>query len=312
MKAHAVVMAAPGQLDLREIELATATPGELEVDVFWSSISTGTERLFWSGRMPPFPGMGYPLVPGYEAVGRVSEAGSNRDFQPGDWVFVPGARCFSEVRSLFGGSASRLRTPADRVVRLGAAVGADGVLLALAATAHNALLGARAVPELIVGHGALGHMLARIAIALGYPAPTVWERDPDRRRGSFAYPVLDPAEDLRRNYTSICDVSGDPDLLDALIGRLAKGGEITLAGFYTQDIRFAFVPAFLQEIHLRVAAEWRPENLAAVAALVGSGALDLSGVVTHRMSATDAAEAYPIAFEDRHCLKMVLNWRDPE
>ena len=34
------------------------------MDVEWSGISTGTERLLWSGRMPPFPGLGYPLVPG--------------------------------------------------------------------------------------------------------------------------------------------------------------------------------------------------------------------------------------------------------
>jgi bacteriochlorophyllide a dehydrogenase len=41
------------------------------VDVEWSGISTGTERLLFTGRMPPSPGMGYPLVPGYESVGRV-------------------------------------------------------------------------------------------------------------------------------------------------------------------------------------------------------------------------------------------------
>ena len=41
------------------------------MDIEWSGISTGTEKLLWSGRMPPFPGMGYPLVPGYESVGRI-------------------------------------------------------------------------------------------------------------------------------------------------------------------------------------------------------------------------------------------------
>jgi myo-inositol-1(or 4)-monophosphatase len=37
--------------------------------VLHSGISTGTERLLWDGTMPPFPGLGYPLVPGYETVG---------------------------------------------------------------------------------------------------------------------------------------------------------------------------------------------------------------------------------------------------
>ena len=56
-----------------------------------SGISTGTEKLFWSGRMPPFPGMGYPLIPGYEAVGEVVEAGPESGRRAGEHVFVPGA-----------------------------------------------------------------------------------------------------------------------------------------------------------------------------------------------------------------------------
>ena len=48
---------------------------DLVVDIHYSGISTGTEKLFWTGDMPPFPGMGYPLVPGYEAAGEIVEAG---------------------------------------------------------------------------------------------------------------------------------------------------------------------------------------------------------------------------------------------
>ena len=64
------------------------------VDIAWSGISTGTEKLLWSGRMPEFPGMGYPLVPGYESVGRVCEAGASSGHQVGESVFVPGSNCF--------------------------------------------------------------------------------------------------------------------------------------------------------------------------------------------------------------------------
>jgi NADPH:quinone reductase-like Zn-dependent oxidoreductase len=78
------------------------------VDVEWSGISTGTERLLWSGRMPPFPGMGYPLVPGYESVGRIAMAGEHSGARVGERVFVPGARCFGEIRGLFGGAAAFL------------------------------------------------------------------------------------------------------------------------------------------------------------------------------------------------------------
>ncbi len=75
--AVAVVVERPMQLHLRELPLATPTDNDLVVETCWSGISTGTEKLLYSGRMPIFPGMGYPLVPGYESVGRVVQAGKS-------------------------------------------------------------------------------------------------------------------------------------------------------------------------------------------------------------------------------------------
>jgi 2-desacetyl-2-hydroxyethyl bacteriochlorophyllide A dehydrogenase len=45
--------------------------------------------------MPTFPGMGYPLVPGYESVGRVVAAGPKARLRVGERVFVPGAQAAS-------------------------------------------------------------------------------------------------------------------------------------------------------------------------------------------------------------------------
>ncbi|MFM9503818.1 hypothetical protein RDS30_14740, partial [Listeria monocytogenes] len=58
---------------------------------------------------------------------------------PGQRVFVPGAKCFGEVRGLFGASASRLVATAKRVVPLDQNLGERGILLALAATAYHAI-----------------------------------------------------------------------------------------------------------------------------------------------------------------------------
>jgi 3-hydroxyethyl bacteriochlorophyllide a dehydrogenase len=67
-------MEAPEQLALRPLALDAPTGSDVVVEVRWSGISTGTEKLLWTGKMPMFPGMGYPLVPGYESVGRVIDA----------------------------------------------------------------------------------------------------------------------------------------------------------------------------------------------------------------------------------------------
>jgi 3-hydroxyethyl bacteriochlorophyllide a dehydrogenase len=254
--------------------------------------------------------MGYPLVPGYEAAGEVVEAGPETGFRPGEHVFVPGASCYLGAHGLFGGAASRVVTRAARVTRIDRALGPAGALLALAATARHAIAAPGShVPDLIVGHGVLGRLLARLTIAAGAPAPTVWEIDPARRAGAQGYDVLHPDADPRRDYRAIYDASGRADLIDSLVSRLAKGGEIVLAGFYTDPLAFAFPPAFMKEARLRIAAEWAPDDMVATRALVESGTLRLDDLITHRRPASQAASAYDTAFSDPACLKMILDWK---
>jgi 3-hydroxyethyl bacteriochlorophyllide a dehydrogenase len=310
MDSQAVVFEAPAQLTLRTLELKPAEDTDVVVEVAWSGISTGTERLLYTGRMPPFPGLAYPLVPGYESVGEVVDAGSSAKARIGERVFVPGSAGFKTVRGLFGGAARRLVAPSARVVSIDPALGETGVLIALAATAAHAIAGGQTAPDLIVGHGVLGRLLARITVALGASAPTVWETHAARRDGALGYAVVDPETDERRDYRAICDASGDSKLLGALISRLAKGGEVILAGFYDQPLSFDFPPAFMREARIRVAAEWAPADLASVVALIDSGALSLGGLITHRRPAALAAEAYATAFSDAACLKMVLAWAE--
>ncbi|MBW4708315.1 chlorophyll synthesis pathway protein BchC [Roseobacter sp. YSTF-M11] len=311
METTAVLLKGPRDLDVGNLTLTAPGADDLVVDILHSGISTGTEKLFWSGEMPPFPGMGYPLVPGYEAVGEVIEAPLSTGYRPGDHVFVPGANCYDGAFGLFGGASSRVVTAADRVTRIDASHGARGVLLALAATARHTMAGLnKSVPDLIVGHGVLGRLLARLTIAAGAPAPTVWEIDPSRRSGAQGYDVIAPEDDLRRDYMSAYDASGSVAVISDLMTCIGKGGEIVLAGFYKEPISFAFPPAFMKEARFRVAAEWTHDDLAATRALVESGTLSLDGLITHEADARTAPAAYERAFTDPACLKMILNWRD--
>lgn len=311
MQTTAVLLKGPKDLVIDVLDVTPPKSGDLVIQIDHSGISTGTEKLFWSGQMPPFPGMGFPLVPGYEATGEVIEAGAGSMYKAGDTVFVPGANCYEGAFGLFGGAARMLVTAEDRVTKIDKDFGAEGALLALAATARHAMAGqGKAVPDLIVGHGVLGRLLARLTIAAGAPAPTVWEIDPKRRKGAVGYDVIAPEDDNRRNYKSIYDASGSTAVLGDLIGRIARGGEIVLAGFYTDAISFAFPLAFMKEARFRVAAEWNRDDLIATRALVESGALSLGGLITHSAHSADAPAAYETAFSDPDCLKMMLNWRD--
>lgn len=307
MQTLAVVIEEPGRLALKTLELKTPDAGDVVVEVRWSGISTGTERLLWTGRMPPFPGLGYPLVPGYESVGVVIDAGAEARDRIGQSVFVPGSSGFVNARGLFGGAARRLVTAASRVATLPADLNERGALIALAATARHAIAG-WAPPDLVVGHGALGRLVARVAIAMGHAAPTVWETNPARQDGAAGYRVIHPDDDPRRDYQAIYELSGDGSLLGPLIGRLRMGGEVVLAGFYDQPLSFEFPPAFMREARIRIAAQWLPADLVATVDLIAAGALGLEGLITHRANAADADSAYRTAFGDPSCLKMILDW----
>ncbi len=309
MQANAIVFQQPKSLAIKRLALPDMGATDVQVQVEFSGISTGTERLLWDGSMPAFPGMGYPLVPGYETVGRVVAAGDQATVPVGSRVYVPGSQCFQEARNLFGGSASRLIIPSARAMPIEETLAERGVLFALAATAYHAHSApGTQQPDLIVGHGVLGRMIARLAVLAG-TKPVVWDTNPARRTGAVGYEVIDPSDDSRRNYKCICDVSGVGSLLDDLISRLAPGGEVVLAGFYDAPLSFVFPPAFMREARIRIAAQWSPPDLTAVIALAGDGRLSLDGLITHHHYATQADAAYRTAFGDADCLKMVLDWK---
>ena len=99
--------------------------------------------------------------------------------------------------------------------------------------------------------------IARLVRALDPSAtPVVWEKDPRRASGAIGYRVISAEQDERRDYRCIFEASGDASLMEPMIGRLRKHGEIVLAGFYDDRISFGFLTAFHKEVHLRITAEW--------------------------------------------------------
>ena len=313
MNSLAVVFDEPRTLALRALPLDEPGDADVLIHVRHTGISTGTERLLYTGTMPPFPGLGYPLVPGYESVGVIAQAGPLSQRAVGDEVFVAGARCFGATRGLFGGAAEKLVVAGEKTHLIPRGLGDRGVLLSLAATALHALRthSNGTLPDLIVGHGSLARLAARLVLALGGAAPTVWEINPARITGAAGYDVVHPDHDARRDYRSILELSGANDILDSLIPRLARNGEIVLGGFYHEPVKFGFPLAFMRAMQLKIAAEFSPTDLADVTAMVIDGRLSLDDIITHRVPATDAAAAYATAFGDPTCVKMILNWSHP-
>ena len=164
-------------------------------------------------------------------------------------------------------------------------------------------------PDLIVGHGVLGRLLARLNVAAGCTDTVVWEvRPATRATAPRATPCCTPTKTRGATTAPSTTSAATPRSSTTLIGRLAPGGEIVLAGFYSERVSFSFPTAFMREAQIRAAAEWQRPDLLAVKALIEGGVLSLDGLITHHAPFAHADSAYRTAFGDVGCLKMILDW----
>ena len=132
-------------------------------------------------------------------------------------VGINAERTRSPARGLFGGSASRVHLASARALPISRDLGRDGILYALAATALHAIAHGEP-PELIVGHGVLGRLLARLTCATGAKPPVVWEISQSRMSGADGYAVVHPDDDDRHDYRCVYDVSGNAAGIDKITG----------------------------------------------------------------------------------------------
>jgi 3-hydroxyethyl bacteriochlorophyllide a dehydrogenase len=224
--------------------------------------------------------MGYPLVPGYESVGRVRQAGPQAGHQVGERVFVPGRALLRPGARAC--SAAPLRAwwcratnaPTGRPEEPGRP---KAVLLALAATAYHAVSGGGkrrpscARPDRRPRRA--GPPAGAPDVVAGLPPPTVWEPTPRADGAPPATRCAAPRRPTRAATTTPSTTSAatcassTPDHR-----RLAPGGEIVLAGFYAEPLSFN-VRAGLhaRSADPRAAAEWQRADLLAVKELAESG-----------------------------------------
>ena len=315
MKARAVVFTEPGRLDFREVTLREPEPDEVIVETAFSSISSGTERLLFAGKLPGFPHLRFPFVPGYEAAGTVHSVGREvTSVKPGDGVFVGGSMCYTDVAAAFGGQSSHLIKKAAQVVPLRGIPVAQAPLLALAATALHGVLrlgdvnGARVA---VLGMGAVGQLAAAFLTAAGAHAVLV-DRSADRLASAHGAEKIDVSsipleEQMPQPVKHTIEATGDPAQIARCARVLELGGSIVLLSYY-DTLSTPFVDLFVKEATLLVSREWAPPDLVAARDAIAGGSVDLSGLAGHVVPIERYDAAYETAFNDPSVLKVMLQW----
>lgn len=287
----------------------------------FTSISAGTERMLLDGRMP-HPALSFPLVPGYETVGRIVKIGPDvPDSMLGQWVYVGGARCFQGVNPAWGGQSQYICTEVERVVTLDGVSPEQGVILALGATSMHGINLAQVQPGehvLVLGQGIVGQLAARLAVIAGAGKVTVVDRVATRLAVSKADRAIDVSRELLEEAMDgekvnvLIEATGSMAALTSALPLLDNHGRIVLLGYY-DHVDLPYAPLFMREANILVAREWDfgpSGDLPHTRDLLASGQLDVTGLLTHRVPIDRIKVAYRLALEDPTCLKVVVEWPD--
>jgi 3-hydroxyethyl bacteriochlorophyllide a dehydrogenase len=311
--ARVVVFPEPGSVDFRSASLRRPADDEVVVETRFSSISAGTERLLFGGKLPGFPQLRFPLVPGYEAAGIVVATGKDvSDVRVGDEVFVGGAMCYTDVSAAFGGQSSTLIKKATQVVQLHGIPLQQAPLLALAATSLHgvARLGTVAGKRIgVLGMGAIGQFAALFLQARGARV-VVADVRPERLAGAPGEKI-----DLSRttfdaaayDLDAVVEATGRPEEIARCARAVRNGGSIVLLSYY-DELTTPYVDLFVKEVSLLVAREWAHVDLLGARDAFANRTVDPSPLAGYVVPIDDYQLAYRTAFDDPTVLKVILAW----
>jgi 3-hydroxyethyl bacteriochlorophyllide a dehydrogenase len=319
LTSKAVVLPRRHVVELRNVQVQEPKDNDVLIRTAYTSISAGTERMLLEGRMP-HPALSFPVIPGYETVGKIERVGAKapRDLL-GQWVYVGGSRCYNGVNPAWGGQSQFISAEADRVIPLNGITPDIGVVLALGATALHGINVSQVRRNdrvLVLGQGIVGQLVARLARRAGAEHVTVADRVDVRLAVSQADQVVnvnnESLEEALEGHkvNLIIEATGSMAALTSALPLLADHGRVLLLGYYERlDIPYA--PLFMHEAQIFVAREWAfgPDgDLPRIRDIIANREIDVAGLLTHRVPIDRIQAAYRLALEDPSCLKVVVEW----
>ncbi len=318
MKAKAIVFSGIRQIELCEVSLKPLSSTDVLVETWWSSISTGTEKMAYNGLIPSPPFI-FPFIPGYETVGKIIQVGEHdNESLIGKFAYVAGSFGYEGVNAAFGGASEYIACPVDSITVLDNIDHPEsGIALPLGATALHIVDLAQVQNKkvLVLGQGAVGILAAELAKLMGAKLVAATEPNRNRLNLSSADLKVDPeTEDVSaalagHEFDVLIDSTGIMSAIDTGLRFLKFHGMVIFGGYY-QRINIDYSQAFQKELSFIAARQWAKGDLDRVKELIAQHQLNAERIFTHQHTVEkDITEAYVQAFTDPDCLKMILLWK---
>ncbi len=330
MKGNAVVFTDRLTALYQQVDIPEPGPEDVVIDVEVSWISNGTESSFFRGERiagdTPYEEGAiwpFPIVAGYQKVGRVTHVGADvaDDIKVGDRVFVT----ISKVEGMFdpfGGHVSPAVTPAHQVWKLPDGLSSsDFSGLVLTQVGFNCGMRAPVTAgdkTIVLGDGLVANWTAQTMLHRGAKVIVLGRHDD--RLSYF------PAEAVKCNTKKanavnairefapdgaavIVDTVGDMDCIQTLFPLLGYDSHIVSAGFYGTKGCIDIQKLRAKEVTLHSPAGWTKMRMDDTLRAVSDGWLKTSALITHRFPVESADKAWRlIAGKKEPYLGVVLDW----
>jgi 3-hydroxyethyl bacteriochlorophyllide a dehydrogenase len=318
-KSKAIVFSGVNQIELREVTLKPVSSTDVMVETWWSSISTGTEKMALNGLIPSPPFI-FPFIPGYETVGRIVEAGDHvNQGLIGKFAYVAGSFGYQDVNAAFGGASQFIVCPVESITVLDGIPNPQcGIALPLGATALHIvdLAEVKNRKVLVLGQGAVGILAAELAKRFGASLVAVTEPHQRRLDISTADIKVNPEKQdvsaalAGHEFDVLIDSTGIMSAIETGLRFLKFHGKVIFGGYY-QRMNIDYSQAFNKELSFVAARQWAKGDLRRVRELIATGKINAEKIFTHQCTVDDnLMEAYMQAFSDSDCLKMIIHWKD--
>jgi 2-desacetyl-2-hydroxyethyl bacteriochlorophyllide A dehydrogenase len=314
---RALVIASPGSIGLVEAPELVPGPGEIVARPIYTGIC-GTDLELLAGAVDPAY-VRYPLVLGHEWSGVIEAVGPGvTGLEPGQRVIAEGvipdrvcAECVRGNTNLCavydeigftrpGAAADQLLVPAQVVHVLGPSVSLlEAALTEPAAVAWRAIRRVEPVPGervAVVGDGTVALITAHL---LGLYSPgelIVCGRRPAQAElaaelGATAFSVGDPGG----RFDLVVEAAGTAGAVERAFGLARRGGRVVLLGLAGNGVtaRLPIDDVVNNDLQISASFSYTSAAWAEVTALLGSGRVRLTPLVTHRFP----LDAYEEAFE---------------
>ena len=221
-----------------------------------------------------------------------------------------------------GGLGEKVCVPSGNVHPLPDSVGLEtAALIEPASVAFHAVKRAgraSGANVLVVGGGAIGQLILRIARALGALHTVL--ADPIEYNRAFAIrggadQAVDPqAKDVLEHLASqnaggfdvVWEAAGAESALDMAIKLVRKGGVVVQVGTLPEQVSIPANLIMSKEIDLRGSIQYH-KAFPEVMALLASGRLKIDDLITHRFPFAEAPAALEFALKSRDSIKILVD-----